>query len=149
MKKELYHSDTYLGQEFSDGLKHYKYLKKVRTSSGKWRYIYDETELKKAESEINNLKKVRDKLKNKDGYLKYVDKNGNTVYKKDGSTLTMRGNNKQTAADKVKESINDKIASLEKKHAKQKIKDIPKRIVSRGIGFVSNFLDNLKKKWVK
>ena len=36
-----------------------------------------------------------------------------------------------------------------KKHAKQKIKDIPKRIVSRGIGFVSNFLDNLKKKWVK
>lgn len=37
---ELYHSDVYLGADFSDGIKHWKYIKKYKGSNGKWRYVY-------------------------------------------------------------------------------------------------------------
>lgn len=145
----LYHSDTYLGQDYSDGIRHYKYLKKIKTSSGKWRYIYDESELKKAQKEIDRLKGVRTKLSDKDGYLRYIDKDGNSVYKKDNITMTFYGNSKRTKADEYKEGLDNKIRKKETMHARQKVKDIPKRLISRGIGAVSKLLMNIEKNWVK
>lgn len=38
-KNELYHSDSYLGETYNDGLYHYKYVYKKRIN-GKWRYFY-------------------------------------------------------------------------------------------------------------
>lgn len=35
-------------------LQHWKYIKKVKTSGGKWRYIYDDSELKKYENNRSN-----------------------------------------------------------------------------------------------
>lgn len=40
MRNELYHSDTYLGKEYSDGLKHFKYVSKEKLPNGKYRYYY-------------------------------------------------------------------------------------------------------------
>jgi hypothetical protein len=37
----IYHSDVYLGEDFSDGLKHYKYIKKER-KNGRWVYYYND-----------------------------------------------------------------------------------------------------------
>lgn len=37
---ELHHSDEFLGDDFSDELYHWKYIKKKRVN-GKWRYYYD------------------------------------------------------------------------------------------------------------
>lgn len=37
---ELFHSETYLGADYSDGLKHYKYIKRYRNARGKWVYVY-------------------------------------------------------------------------------------------------------------
>ena len=37
---ELYHSETYLGADYSDGLKHYKYIKRYKNRKGKWVYVY-------------------------------------------------------------------------------------------------------------
>lgn len=42
---ELYHSDSFLGIEFSDELYHWKYIKKKKVN-GKWRYYYDKEQLK-------------------------------------------------------------------------------------------------------
>lgn len=39
-KDELYHSDTYLGSEYDEGLKHWKYIKKYKNSKGKTVYVY-------------------------------------------------------------------------------------------------------------
>lgn len=39
-KDELYHSDTYLGNEYDEGLKHWKYIKKYKNSKGKTVYVY-------------------------------------------------------------------------------------------------------------
>lgn len=36
---ELYHSDTFLGEEFDDGLMHFKYVHKEK-KNGKWHYYY-------------------------------------------------------------------------------------------------------------
>lgn len=41
---ELYHSDVYLGKDFSDGIKHYKYIKRENVN-GKWRYYYKNDKL--------------------------------------------------------------------------------------------------------
>ena len=49
---ELFHSDVYLGQEYSDGLRHFKYLKRER-KNGKWVYYYSNEELKKASIQKN------------------------------------------------------------------------------------------------
>ena len=37
----LLHSSTYYGQEFDDGLRHWKYIKREKVG-GKWRYWYDD-----------------------------------------------------------------------------------------------------------
>ena len=37
----LFHSSTYYGQEFDDGLRHWKYIKREKVG-GKWRYWYDD-----------------------------------------------------------------------------------------------------------
>ena len=38
---ELYHSNTYLGKDFSDGIKHWKYIKRER-KNGRWVYYYND-----------------------------------------------------------------------------------------------------------
>ena len=38
----LFHSSTYYGQEFDDGLQHWKYIKREKLPDGKYRYWYDE-----------------------------------------------------------------------------------------------------------
>ena len=40
---ELYHSDVYLGQDFSDGIRHWKYIKREKVN-GRWKYYYSHTE---------------------------------------------------------------------------------------------------------
>lgn len=47
MNNELYHSDIYLGQDFSDGVKHFKYIKRER-KNGRWVYYYSNEEYNKA-----------------------------------------------------------------------------------------------------
>lgn len=38
----LFHSSTYYGQEFDDGIRHWKYIKREKLPDGKYRYWYDE-----------------------------------------------------------------------------------------------------------
>jgi chaperonin cofactor prefoldin len=47
---ELFHSDTYLGQDFSDGIRHFKYIKREKLPNGKWRYYYSHAEYNTAKS---------------------------------------------------------------------------------------------------
>lgn len=152
MSNKLYHSDIYLGQDFSDGLKHYKYLRKVKTSYG-WRYIYDESELKRNEAISKDVEK---QARSSDGY-EYIDKEGSTrihtvkgrglLYSEGGHTIRsgFSSPDNQTKADKIKEAR----WLIYKKHAKQKMKDIPKRAISKGIAYVSNLKYKIKKNWHK
>ena len=142
--KELYHSDIYLGEEYSDGIKHYKYLKKVKTSSGKWRYIYDETELKNAKNKMKELEKARKKLENNKGYVSYINKDGDYVSRNvnEGTTITTSGsyNNKQSKKDIETEKLLEKEEKVTKNYYTQKFKDIPKRVISKGLSYIHDLL---------
>ena len=74
-KHELYHSEIYLGKDFSDGIKHWKYLKREKVN-GKWRYYYSNDELNKAKKDLNNANvntlKVAAKKVNADNEVKYA-----------------------------------------------------------------------------
>lgn len=153
MSKELFHSDIYLGEDYSDGIKHYKYLKKVKTSTGKWRYIYDDSEEKKVEGQIKFLQKEYDKLSNKKtGTYSYRQADGSNVsWFKNGSKLTtwttIYGNKqpKQTLLDQRKAAVDRGLRTLTAQHTKQKIKDIPKKIVAKGIAAVSGLFSKIFK----
>jgi hypothetical protein len=58
-EEELFHSDTFLGDEFSDEMYHWKYIKKKKVN-GKWRYYYDTTELDKFDKEATVTSKTVD-----------------------------------------------------------------------------------------
>lgn len=133
----LYHSDTYLGDDYTDGIKHYKYLyKEVR--NGHNYYVYKDDEMKKARRAAN-------KQFNKYGDVSYQDKDGNYVHKyKDGSTLTSYGRYnpkyKQSKKDAALEKNNKKAIRMKSNYNTQKIKDIPKRIHAKGIAAVSRMI---------
>ena len=53
----LMHSDFYLGADYDDGLKHWKYIRKYSNSKGKWTYVYADKETHKdIQKKYNALK---------------------------------------------------------------------------------------------
>lgn len=65
--ESLAHSDVYLGQDYSDGIRHWKYIKKVR-KNGKWRYYYKDDGLAKAKERYDTDK---DAIKYENGKRMY------------------------------------------------------------------------------
>lgn len=58
-KDELYHSDTYLGSEYDEGLKHWKYIKRYRSpKTGKWVYVYTTKEFHQSVTDADYSRKV-------------------------------------------------------------------------------------------
>lgn len=45
-RDELFHSSVYYGKDVSDGIRHYKYIDKYKSKSGKWVYIYKKNRIK-------------------------------------------------------------------------------------------------------
>lgn len=73
-KDELYHSDTYLGSEYDEGLKHWKYIRKYRNSKGKWTYVYANKETHKdIQKKYNALKKDVNKYRFNAGQYEMTD----------------------------------------------------------------------------
>lgn len=77
---ELYHTDIYLGQDYSDGIRHFKYIKRVK-KNGRWVYYYKDDKFKKAiknyEKKYNTYKRNADKESNlksdRKSYAGYLD----------------------------------------------------------------------------
>lgn len=74
---ELYHSDKYLGADYSNGIKHYKYIKRERIN-GRWVYYYDTRELVKQKDIIEkNINTDKYMINNN---LRYKSAYDNRVY---------------------------------------------------------------------
>lgn len=52
-KNTLYHSDVYLGKDFSDGIRHWKYIKREK-KNGRWVYYYNDDNLISLKKERDN-----------------------------------------------------------------------------------------------
>lgn len=73
---DLFHSDTFLGEEFSDELYHWKYIKRIKRPNGTWRYIYD-----KKSNELTQLRKEADRTQGAlDAHYNMYNRN---MYKQD------------------------------------------------------------------
>nr|DAH43916.1 MAG TPA: hypothetical protein [Caudoviricetes sp.] len=44
----ILHSDIYMGTDFSEGFKHWKYIKRYKGKNGKWQYVYADKNTHKA-----------------------------------------------------------------------------------------------------
>lgn len=135
IKKEdggiLMHSDTYLGEDYiSSNLMHYKYLRK-EIRNGHTYYIYDDSEMRKAQKEKN---KAIDVYKN----TEYVDKN--RWSNKGSHRWMLNGGKDQTLKDKINEKRVKKATKTIASYYKQRIKDIPRKIHARGVSFISNLI---------
>lgn len=74
-------------------LKHWKYIKKVKVG-GKWRYFYDDRELKKFEKGVTDVKKhtVYDKNGNATNYETETEyKRSNKIFDENGPTIRVSG----------------------------------------------------------
>lgn len=136
----LMHSDTYLGEDYtSPNLMHYKYLRKERRN-GRWYYVYDDSEYRQAEKASDMAKQIM-----KRGYggpdfhisKEYKGLIGTTT---GHSWNTYGGRDKKTLQERIDKKVFDYAERFYKNHQKQKIKDIPKRIFSRAVSFVSKVL---------
>ena len=121
MENELYHSEMYLGQDYSDGIKHYKYIKR-EMKNGKWVYYYKDAATNKAKK---NLVKARNK------YGAAVNAESTPYYKKknaksglDYSKKTIAENNKKKSKIATKYMDAKWYQLSKKKQLKDKAKEI-------------------------
>lgn len=149
-KNSLMHSDTYLGQDYTNGLYHWKYIKREKVN-GKWRYYYKNEELEKSEAAVRkaetdaNVKGLRYHVERQNttgngdisGALK--NKRGN-VY---GTTLNK---NYTYSGSKVEEDYikaTQKANKVYKENAKIRLKSIPVAIVATGVAAAKNVLSSI------
>lgn len=145
-KNELYHSNTYLGQDYSDGIKHFKYISK-KMVNGKWQYIYAHKTGKNTYSFYN---KTKGKAGSKYGTYektgmqgnpneKHTVKKGNRLFTKTRTTgASWDKNNKMT----VEKTTEVGLARQGVDAAKAKLKKAKKK----GKKAISKALNRKKKK---
>lgn len=159
MKKELYHSERYLGQEFSDELYHWKYLSRKR-KNGRWVYTY----AKKAKNFINEKKPSRSDYPTfaettKSSVGDYIngrktnyddEKVWNVINQKTGKIVwneRLTRNNAQNMAMEYNNEANRRYkAALNdyyNRHKLTNLKDISKETIKKGKNKVSKILRNL------
>lgn len=124
----LYHSDIYLGQDFSDGIRHWKYIKKVKGSNGKWRYYYKDDKLEDLKNKANQAetKRLAYDLKTSLQDKSYAENAKKNVYygeKKEGNRL-------KKEAEKAYN-----------KYKRYSIASIPKKIIGNAISFIANLFN--------
>lgn len=93
----LYHSDTYLGNDYTDGIKHWKYIKREKRN-GRWIYYYKDDKYDKLRNKSSNAHIDSNIALNKyyDAKKKYDSLNG------------------PTSVNKYKKAMNDKVSAAEK-----------------------------------
>lgn len=129
----LCHSDIYLGADFSDGLRHWKYIKKVRGSNGKFRYYYKNDKLDILEAKNNAAlgKAMRDSSPYSSAKTQYKDgKPYQTIY-------THKPNYSEARAKKSE----DEYKQINKQYNIERVKDVPKRTIGRAIAWIANLFN--------
>lgn len=129
---ELYHSDVYLGKDYSDGIKHWKYIKRIKMANGKWRYIYkDEKGDNLHQQSLDEYSKglrasaERDNIK------------GNSILDED----------KRRALNSQVKFHYDMGNNIDKKYKIHKVLSAPRRSVEKGIGKAANILSDFNDKY--
>lgn len=153
-----------------DEIMHWKYIKRVKLSNGKWRYYYDERDVESAKLNLDKAVAARDRA---DHRIEDAEKNRNAAYDKmmdaqakydstknlksylNGSQQKALGEylnaqseystaeGKLQEAKEKKSAAHEKVVALEKKYKKTKIKTFAARTISKGLVKVANLFAKL------
>lgn len=153
-KDELYHSDTYLGLEYDEGLKHWKYIKKYKNSRGKTVYVYANSSTHGSIRDIKNIAKSSyadaiNASKIAESYRDSGNKKQSDRYDNLNATYTKLG---WQYDDKYDALLNkNKASKAIKRDAKKAIKSVSTAIseihadaVKRGTDFIEKLLNKFK-----
>lgn len=110
-KNVLYHSDVYLGATFSDGIYHWKYVKREKRN-GKWVYYYSDPTYDKAKNTYNAVDK---RLKSAESKLVSANTHNQKVHSNPNSTVEDKDR-----ADIELQKVYKEYESITKSHAKAK-----------------------------
>lgn len=89
--EKLFHSDVYLGQEFSDGIYHWKYIKRER-KNGRWVYYYNDEDMNKAQADARSAKKDYDNATTSMANLQKQNSKLNNKLRSNNSKITQYNN---------------------------------------------------------
>lgn len=157
MKNELYHSDIYLGEDYSDGIQHFKYIKR-EMKNGKWVYYYKDAEYDKAKKNYSKTKDAYNRESEAYKNTKHYKDRAYEAFKKSRNPYGDQSKNKDDAwayAEntylskqqlKKKEAAKKKYDAATKKYKKVKIKSIPRRAIAKGIVATANTVSSLSAK---
>ena len=107
-RNELFHSDTYLGKDYSDGMRHFKYIKREKVN-GKWRYIYSPDEYNNAQKNYNTAK---------NNFLRKASASTNANQQTFREKIGLGASkSRQTARTSINKSVNQSRAQLQKAQA--------------------------------
>lgn len=161
--RELYHSDIYLGQDFSDGIKHWKYVKRVKVN-GKWRYYYDDAEYSNAKNAVKSAnKQYMDDYAKKYHAKAQMDETkpeldaAKKAYEKNKSAANAKAYRVQSEkmanyeidheiADYYTAESKKAVQTAVNKYKQVKLKTAPRRIIAKGIAAIGNALSALSSK---
>ena len=149
-KNELYHSERYLGQEFSDELYHWKYLSRKR-KNGRWVYTYKNQDYAKAKSKLDKANNDNTRATLNYAIAKAnVDKNlGNWSKNVEGKipdyalkSYTERSLIRDASFKKYKEAGKN-FVNAKSNYLKTSIKTLPSRIIGNGAAAVANMVSKI------
>lgn len=167
--QELMHSRNirYIDLD-EDEMMHWKYIKRVKLPNGKYRYYYDESELKKYENEVKQArsKQLNAALRTAIAEEKYSKTSSALVKAVSKHNAALDADDiKSTYHEEVKARQADDAASSElyrakrdgkqadklveratKKYQTKKITSFAERTISKGIVAIANWLSNLGSK---
>lgn len=120
-KDELFHSEIYLGQDFSDGFKHFKYIKREK-KNGKWVYYYKDDALKSLQKKAASDSKALQAENKKRGY----GNDNNMYFMKDGKTVGKDKKYQKLANDATYSNYKYELEKNKSEKRKQKLDKIIK-----------------------
>jgi len=151
---ELFHSETYLGADYTDELQHrqYKYIRRYKNARGKWTYVYADknthnqimTDQIRASLYRQENKRERDSLevsKHVQKYAKSIDARKDIQDKWKDSTDSIQSKISENAR---KANSYDKLA--DEAIRKNSVKSLAKDQVDKGVSAINKLFAKIRKK---
>ena len=141
---KLYHSDTYLGETYNDGLYHWKYIKKER-KNGRWVYYYSDAEYDNAKNNLNIAKNnyydsEKKLVETNTNYEQIQNSEKSSIEDKEAADVDLlKAYNKYAEAGK-------KYTQAKKNWENIKVKTATRRTIGKGITAVANAISKLNYK---
>ena len=142
---ELYHSDVYLGKEFSDGIKHWKYIAKEKINDH-WRYFYSDAEYNAAKLKYKLAKEANElAINNVNNKYKNMEKAGGAKRDNKYDKNVEKAANSYVKAYDFQKKVGKKYWDAKINYMKVSIETFPRRTIRQGKVFLANFLSSANK----